>query len=245
MPIFISISIMSLNVYYATLLISRQIVLFHDLCYDKGDIIMMGNTHGACGALIGLGVSAAAAPFMPATSSLMTIGFTLTSMMIGNLAGRIPDIDEPGSTVSRYLWFIAIPIQLFRLLIAVVGYFLLPKKVRKKILKDTGHRYLTHTLFMLCLIWISLIIGSLYLKEIIPPTSMFFIYAWMIIFFLGMCSHIVLDMISGTVPLLSPFNEKRYGAAERITIDGFREAIIRMAMNLSSLSILYMMYIHH
>jgi inner membrane protein len=133
---------------------------------------MMGVTHAAAGALAG------------ATVAHFTGGNLALCMGVGALAGLLPDIDSPGSTIGRRVW----PVSAF-------------------VKATTRHRGATHTVWF-CLA-AALGLGALSPVAGADVRRYFHFHAWPAaslvgtLVFLGALTHLVLDACtpSGIRPL--------------------------------------------
>lgn len=175
---------------------------------------MMGKTHKLAGNVIGL---------ITATllhTNLITSGIIIAGSMLGSM---FPDIDNKNSRISHKMKITS------RLISA--GRRNLYKKTRH-LSKDqkahvwniAGHRGITHSLIgSLFLPLITIIIGLIFKIHIR------YILLACLGLFLGYLSHLLLDMLSGGVPLFMPFSTNKIFIAQ-IKTRGDKERIFRACL---------------
>lgn len=175
---------------------------------------MMASTHRLGG--IAVGTTAAALLQTSITGTVV--------ILIGSLIGSIfPDIDNRNSRISRKMPITALVVSVGQYLIRIVTSFL-PKEQRRYIRSLSGHRGITHS-----------IIGSMILPTIIFLIGILFKQKVGTLFlagfgvFIGCLSHLILDMLSGGVPLLMPFLNKRVVLAN-IKTGGRMEWLFRIGL---------------
>ena len=196
---------------------------------------MLSRTHSAVGLLCGTVLITAAPQYIFNQSTglnLVCLGLAVGTVTLG---AKIPDIDTPYSSISRALWFIALPIQIIRFIILLIS-FLCPnpmKKILQGIDEATDHRGITHSIiswFVFCIgYYIAYII---ILQKCDAQTA----HVWAVSsFFLsvGYLSHLLTDFISGKgIPLFCPISNKRFGSKQLVGIhvkyNGLVETVIRV-----------------
>lgn len=111
------------------------------------------------------------------------------------IGGLLPDADMQNSTMGKRIYPVAWPMYLLRSVLRLVAVFI-PKF--KAFTKTLGHRGISHSPFL----WIVVLLPACILSN-----------GSLRVFFLGMAlgvlSHLLLDIISGGIPLLLPFSSKR------------------------------------
>lgn len=205
---------------------------------------MMGKTHRVGGILTGIATSSV---FL--NDNMLQSGLKVVALLTGAILGSyLSDIDKKESTIGRRLWFISWPIYLFRLLIKILS-LVLPKKIRpffKKIYKQTGHRYLAHSLvtWLIVSLLFNIICSTLFysFETILQLNILLPIAAWLphnvfLIFSIGlsvgMLSHIVLDYFSDTgEALFAPFSDKKFKFPITMSTNGIMEQLLYVTMNL-------------
>ncbi len=173
---------------------------------------MTGKTHLLGGLLITTGASLVMVSLNPGNISYY---FAMIPLVVGGeLGAYLPDIDHPSSHISRKLPFIS---SLFR------------KDRRKKwevahdesltdeerevaelAYQDASHRGRTHYLLPWAIV---LVIGLIcfIVGKIINNIVLLAIGIFLLGVFAGALSHLLLDMISGQVPILAPFVRTEVG----------------------------------
>lgn len=173
---------------------------------------MMATTHRLGGIAAGAAVT-----------SLLHPGVTGTLIIfIGALVGSIfPDIDNRNSRISRKMPVTAMVVTLGQWLIHMISAFL-PKKQKSFVRSLAGHRGITHSLM-----------GSMIFPAIICIIGILLeqkMNLWLLAavgIFVGCLSHLLLDMLSGGVPLFMPFSTGRVRISN-IKTGGFTEWLFRM-----------------
>lgn len=175
---------------------------------------MMGATHRLGGAALGmLAAEVLTCPDDPAGKAVV-----ISAAVLGSL---IPDIDHPGSTISRRHRGIGRIAGVLQEVLRGIG-TMLPQKQGKYLRTAAGHRGITHTLLMAILCTLAVHMSIF----IIPGwKGMLFLAAWGI--GAGMLSHLVLDMFAGGVPLFFPFIPGRITLAH-IRTGGPAEWLVRV-----------------
>lgn len=142
---------------------------------------------------------------------LMAAGFIFLSIF----GGLLPDADIPQSTIGRRYRIILFPLYLLKRLIGLLGKVFKPLKTVGKAL---GHRGLFHSPLFWTLVFAVLRAFTASLGN--------FIGCLISGLYFGALSHILLDYISGGVPLLAPFTLKRYKPPFNIKTDGRIEPLL-------------------
>lgn len=191
---------------------------------------MMGKTHMLGGLAAGAGIVILTNALMPDESlELASAGAFMTSATISAL---LPDVDEKNSTAGRKL--IAIPITLFIMKVFLfliemvsIGSFRQKVKATRKALNHRGIFHWMITWAVLSLIMIILGVAAYYiLKETeTGVASLYIIIPTLAGFIPGYLSHLLLDMISGRLPIFAPFSKKWHGI-QLFKTGGFLEVYI-------------------
>lgn len=175
---------------------------------------MMATTHR----LGGIAVGATTAALLHTD----TIGSVI--IFIGALVGCIfPDIDNRHSRISRKMPITALVVSVCQCIIRIITSFL-PKKQKRYIKSLAGHRGITHSL-----------VGSMVLPAIVILIGLLiklktgYILLASLGIFVGCLSHLILDMLSGGVPLFMPFSTERSVIAE-IKTGGYMEWLFRLSL---------------
>lgn len=145
---------------------------------------MLSATHRLGG--LASGIIFASAIHIP----LLESGMLITGAVLGSL---MPDIDNPNSTISRKMKGTSFIVRAGQGGIRLIS-DLLPRKQREYVRSLIGHRGLTHSLIPVAAVWIAAFV-----------TDRFLIYG----IAAGLISHLVLDILSGGVPLFLPLTTKR------------------------------------
>lgn len=182
----------------------------------------MGKTHKIGGAVIGLIILDAILILKIADINPF---FHCIPFIVANIIGALLcDIDSINSTISRYLWIIAIPIWLLQKIMGLI--FRNPKsKIAKNLKSTVNHRGFAHWpivyIFGILLITVfSMVFDVLFMPntETLGNGLLIKIYPYLkgaiIAFLYGLCtgalSHILLDAFNDRgVPLFAPFSFKR------------------------------------
>ena len=194
---------------------------------------MMGTTHRtgslaissamvACLPLLNL--SSPDFVWLPTSKNVfMAAGFIFLALF----GGILPDADTPQSTIGRRYRIVLFPLYGIRKLISFLGNFFKPFA---KISKALGHRGLFHS----PLIW-TVIFAIL---RFFTYSAGDFIACLCSGLYFGILSHILLDYISGGVPLLAPFTMKRYKPPFKLKTGGMLEFFINLLFLAVSVSML-------
>lgn len=145
-----------------------------------GQEIMTGYTHMLAGLCAGIAVIEWKGLLTPGSGLLVTGGILLGSIL--------PDIDNRNSTVSHRLPVAGSVINMLQKGVRFLSY-LLPGRAGRRIRETAGHRGITHSLLFPALL-------------LLCPGGNFFILGTSA----GIMVHILLDMLSGGVPLFLPFS---------------------------------------
>jgi len=176
---------------------------------------MTGKTHMLGGLLAGTAIVKVTESIMPAGSiAVVESGIFMLSSMVTAL---LPDVDEKNSKAGRKLFIIPVTLGIIKTVLLFMELFTfgyIKKKIRE-IRKALNHRGIFHWLFtwgilslIVCLFGIriySLVDGSGY------SNTLLLLLVLVVGFIPGYFSHIMLDLISGKIQLLAPFNKRWYG----------------------------------
>ena len=157
-----------------------------------------------------------------------TIPLAVCFVVASCYGGLLPDADIPHSTAGKHLRILLWPFYLLKKILLIFGHFIKPLK---KIGTSLGHRGLFHSPLFHTLIfvmlsallrghneWLRCILSGLYL---------------------GVLSHLLLDLFSGGIPLFAPFSMKRQRPAITFKTGSFLEAIFNLIFILISIYLLY------
>lgn len=182
--------------------------------YTKGITHMMGKTHKIGGNAIGL---------LTATilhTNIFGAGIIIAGALIGSM---FPDIDNKNSRISHKMKITSRLISAGRRKL-YKNTHKLSKERQDYIWSLAGHRGITHSLIgSLFLPLITIIIG------LILKIHISYVLLACLGTFLGYLSHLLLDMISGGVPLLLPFSTDKFFIAQ-IKTRGDKERIVRACL---------------
>ena len=175
---------------------------------------MMAPTHRLGGIAVGM-----------TTAALLHTDITGTVILFaGALIGSIfPDIDNKNSRISHKMPITALVVSAGRYLIRGIASFL-PRKQKQYIMALTGHRGFTHSLIGSAVLPVIVILIGLLLRLKIG----YILLAGLGIF-IGCLSHLLLDMLSGGVPLLMPFSTDKILISE-IKTGGSKEWLFRLCL---------------
>lgn len=173
-----------------------------------GETIMTGKTHILGGVAAGLATSYV---FMEFTEYKITVVTLAIGIITSATVALLPDVDEIHSTISHRL--VVLPLLFFLLQIVWKIRILFAPKSKKSILQQKArnfqHRGICHYLITWTII--SMILGLtswiLYINKSLHEA----ILGILIGFCIGYLSHILLDLISGKIPVLAPFCKKSIG----------------------------------
>lgn len=185
---------------------------------------MQGHTH-EIGALL-LAVPLASHIITP-SAPVTIIGIYALGALTG---GLLPDADMANSTIGRKMFILLWPAYLLRAILRVVCKFIKPLQ---KAVRFLGHRGIFHTPFIwICLYGLANICCDFLQINILKV----FLYGCMI----GTVSHLILDLISGGIPLLFPLCTKRiHIPGIRIKTGGRMENLICFCMGTMLLLCIY------
>ncbi|SFS07895.1 metal-dependent hydrolase [Anaeromicropila populeti] len=199
---------------------------------------MMGITH-RCGAVL-----AALATIEIMSVCKVHIGIPeMAALATGSIfGGYLPDIDTPNSHISRKLGIILWPVWILRIFIRIIRK-IVPgtSKVGQQISKAVGHRGMAHA----PVTWI--IVGTVYwllygqASTITSKISILnggFPFLLGIGIAVGIVSHLLLDMISGGIPLFFPVTLRRIKLLTMKT-GGYEEWIVRIGLLITIIIITY------
>lgn len=143
-------------------------------------------------------------------------------ILAGALVGSIfPDIDNKNSRISYKMPITALIVSAGKYIVRIIASSL-PRKKKQYVMSLIGHRGLTHSL-----------IGSTIFPAIVILLGLLFkIKAGYVLLaglsiFIGCLSHLILDMVSGGVPLFMPFSTDLYIIA-KIKTGSNKEWIFRV-----------------
>ncbi len=143
--------------------------------------------------------------------------------------GLLPDADIPHSTAGKHLRILLWPLYLIKKVLLILGHFIKPLK---KLGTALGHRGLFHSPLFHTLLFV--ILSALFhdscewVRCILAGT------------YIGVMSHLLLDLFSGGIPLFAPFSMKRYRTAVSFKTGSFLEVIFNLAFILISVCMLYL-----
>ncbi len=158
---------------------------------------MRGETH----LLTGVATHLTVASLVPYPYGVISVGAVIAAIT----GALLPDIDHPGSAISRAIDPVSRGSRLIRLLLGVallllsfffkLSSFFWFVGVVLVVLAVLPHRGITHSLLG-CLLMSGAVLFFSGTSFAIP-------------FFIGYASHLVLDLVSGGIPLWYPFKESR------------------------------------
>jgi membrane-bound metal-dependent hydrolase YbcI (DUF457 family) len=206
---------------------------------------MMAKTHRAGAILTGVLVSK---HFI--NNDVMTTCISLISLFPGVVFGSLlPDIDKKESYIGRRFWFVTWPIYFLRMILKLI-IKITPSKtgksIIKKIYKNTGHRYICHSIITWLFLFICFLLFSLSLKELLPPKELnlhiisfnleriveIFAFTFSFGVSIGMLSHLLLDLpTEDGIALLAPFIDFKIRLPLiHIKVSGFTEQIVFLSI---------------
>ncbi len=188
---------------------------------------MMGKTHRAGAVLLAFPMLF---PVFKLTNASPTDAAAISLFLAGSfLTSRLPDVDQTYSGVGRKLWIVSWIIAVFHAFFQFI-YVLTMQKLKwlKRLTKASGHRGISHTLF----IWVlfCLVLTGIYriLANQLPLSDLH--TQWLQIFFIGMgfgyLTHLILDYFSGSLRPFKPFSSKKCGTRV-IPTNSKRENMLR------------------
>lgn len=116
------------------------------------------------------------------------------------IASLLPDIDEPQSTICHKLPFLSGIYNLFRIGKKVTA-------IDRNAARDASHRGSTHYLITWAVVSLLCLCGAWGLYDCGYMWGVFLAIG----FVSGYLSHILLDVVSGKIPLFAPFSRKSVG----------------------------------
>jgi len=176
---------------------------------------MTGKTHMLGGLLAGATIITATELIVPDTA--LSIAESGLFMVSSTITALLPDVDEKNSKAGRSLIIIPLALGIIRVVLFIMEMFMfgwLKKKIRS-IRKSLSHRGLFHWLFtwgVLSLVFF--VLGFLSYKALLTSayTSAALLPLCLLAGFTpGYISHLLLDLISGRIQIMAPFNKKWYG----------------------------------
>ena len=187
---------------------------------------MMGTTHRTGSIALACGVVALC------PKDQISLIPAATFVVASAIGGLFPDADTPYSTYGRRFMIILWPFYLIRKAVSMLGCLIKPLK---NVGKALGHRGLFHS----PLLW-TVIFGLIF--AIFKFFGVNDAIAYSILFggYTGIISHVLLDYISGGVPLLAPVKMKRYTPPIKFKTGGIFEVLFNVAfIGISVLCVLY------
>ncbi len=176
---------------------------------------MMGTTHRTGSIALACGVIA----LCPMEE--VGIAPAATFLIASAIGGLFPDADTPYSTYGRRFFIFLWPFYLGRKIISWLGNYIKPLK---NVGKALGHRGMFHS----PVLWTLLLVFTFAMFWVFSVTNII-AYAIALGFYTGAISHVLLDYISGGVPLLAPFSIKRYAPPVHFKTGSFFEVIFNLA----------------
>jgi len=151
---------------------------------------MNGHTHETGAVLL-------ASVMMPALSLSIKETPLTTAVFIGSalIGGLLPDADQEKSTIGRRIFPIAWPVYLLRAVLRGIAK-IIPSF--RKLTRTLGHRGISHAPAL----WLLILLPGLFFTTGIGKTAVIGLA-------IGVISHLILDSISGGIPLMLPVSTKR------------------------------------
>lgn len=171
---------------------------------------MTGKTHSATGFFAGLIISN-----YTGCSETMTLAMVTGSV----LGGLLPDIDNVHSQIGSRLPAVELIVHGCQRWIRLLS-GILPRKLRENVRSVIGHRGLLHSL---------LVPAAMLLALPVIDNTNGIERAFLTGMIAGDLSHLILDMLSGGVPLLMPFSVARIRVCKFRT-GGIVDVLWRVAM---------------
>ncbi len=152
---------------------------------------MLGQTHRLAGIAAGIAL-ASELNIIPVQRPFAFAGVIGVSVM-GSL---MPDADQPNSTIGRRLFILWLPLYILRVIIRIIAFF---APSMKNVSRGLAHRGISHSPWF----WAVFGVGMWCVPWFRGDGDIYF-YA----FFTGVATHLVLDYLTGGIPLL-PLSLKR------------------------------------
>ena len=143
-------------------------------------------------------------------------------LTVGALAGSLlPDADTPFSKIGRRYLIVLWPFYLFQFLV----HLFLP---RSGMDKTFGHRGMFHYPLFWTALWGVVMCGTYH----IPRNSITSqILLWLVIGLgIGVLSHLLLDFVSGGIPILGPILKRRQKPPMKIKTGGVMEVVFSICL---------------
>lgn len=171
---------------------------------------MTGTTHKAAGVLAALVIQ----------QQLEIDGTDSFVLLAGAVFGSLmPDIDNVHSSIGKSFPVAEFLVHSCQKLIRILSY-LFPRKAGKKIRSCIGHRGLLHSLLLPALLLVPLLFWGKHRSILVYAVSGMLI---------GILSHLLLDSLSGGVPLFMPVSLVRIRLAS-IHTGGVIEGVLRIGL---------------
>lgn len=172
---------------------------------------MMGVTHR-----IGA-VTACAAILTLLPEEYIATGPVIAFVAASTVGGLLPDADTPHSTYGKRYRIIFWPYYMLQRLASALN----SRSRASGLSKALGHRGMFHS----PVIWT--VITLILAVALRPFWQNHLVVSALCGFYIGIISHLFLDLISGGIPLFAPFTMKRIIPPVRIKTGGVTEVIIR------------------
>ena len=156
-----------------------------------------------------------------------TIPLAVCFVVASCYGGLLPDADIPHSTAGKHLRLLLWPFYLLKKLLLILGHVIKPLA---KIGTAFGHRGLFHSPLFHTLIFVilsAMLPGDEWLRCILSGL------------YIGVLSHLLLDLFSGGIPLFAPFSMKRQRPAITFKTGSFLEAAFNLFFILISIYMLH------
>ncbi len=152
---------------------------------------MLGQTHRLAGIAAGIAL-AGELNIIPIERPFAFAGVIFVSAM-GSL---MPDADQPNSTIGRRFFLLWLPLYILRMIIRIIAFF---APSMKQVSRGLAHRGISHSP------WFWGVFGALFwCVPWMRNEGVIYFYA----FFAGIATHLLLDYLTGGIPLI-PFSLKR------------------------------------
>ena len=163
--------------------------------------------------------------WLPQAASLPLAACFIISSCYG---GLLPDADIPHSTAGKHLRILLWPLYLIKKVLLILGHII---KALKKAGTALGHRGLFHSPLFHILLFV--ILSALFHDS----------FEWLRCIlagaYIGVMSHLFLDLFSGGIPLLAPFSMKRQRPAISFKTGSFLEVFFNLVFVSISICMLY------
>lgn len=202
---------------------------------------MTASTHRSGGLSVGLVTGTTCAALYSQTNSTFSL-FLLGACCVGSVFGSLlPDIDTPTSSFSIKHPLLSFPIRVFQFTVRLLSKKYKENQKLQHIRKLSGHRQFFHTIKVWLKPFLISLITALF-SAILPVTPLWFKVGSMVILssFGGIYSHLLLDAISGGVPV-GLGDEKRL-ILGKIKVGSFKEDLVRWSITILNLVGLYVFF---